>query len=179
LVSGLFDERDIQAYGANAKLTYQFKDRLNNQVCLVGEYLSGDDPDSSGTDEMFDVLWGRWPRWSELYIYSYVNETRKVAQLSNIGRIGVTYSLNPIRNMTASAAYNAWFAPESVPTRAANGALFTGDGHFRGHYLQAILKHQFHKQVSAHLWTEFVWQGDYYAQRDLMTFLRAEVLFTF
>ncbi|HOB33029.1 MAG TPA: hypothetical protein PKH32_09140, partial [Verrucomicrobiota bacterium] len=167
LVSGVFTERDLRAYGANAKLTYRFKDRFDSQACLVGEFLSGDDPDTAGTDEMFDVLWGRWPRWSELYIYSYVNESRKIAQLNNIARLGATWSLHPIPDMTVSAAYNAWFAPESVPTRAASNALFTGDGHFRGHYLQAIVKHQFHKQVSAHLWTEFIWQGDYYAQRDL------------
>jgi len=33
--------------------------------------------------------------------------------------------------------------------------------------------------VSGHLWGEFMWMGDYYAQRDTMAFLRAELLFTF
>jgi hypothetical protein len=57
--------------------------------------------------------------------------------------------------------------------------LFSDSGNFRGHYLQAILKHQFNKNVSAHLWGEWIWEGSYYAQRDLMTFLRGEVMFTF
>jgi hypothetical protein len=57
--------------------------------------------------------------------------------------------------------------------------LFSEKGNFRGHFLQTVLKHQFNKHVSGHLWAEFIWQGDYYAQRDLMTFLRAEMLFTF
>jgi len=172
--------RDINAYGGKAKLTYLFKDRLNNQVSLLGEFLSGDDPNTPGKDEMFDVLWGRWPRWSELYIYSYVNETsRKIAQMNNLGRFGPAWSLSPMKNMTLSATYNLMFAPESVPTRTVAPGRFSNDGNFRGHYVQAILKHQFNKHLSGHLWGEFVWEGDYYAQRDLMTFVRAEVMFTF
>jgi hypothetical protein len=80
--------------------------------------------------------------------------------------------------MNFSASYNAWFAPESTPTRARSAALF-GGGDFRGHYLQAVLKHQFNKHIAAHLWNEFVWSGDYYEENELLTFVRAEVLFTF
>lgn len=179
-------DRDLDAFGGRGRLTYLFKDQVNNQVSLVGEYLSGDDPSTDGKDEMFDVLWGRWPRWSELYIYSYIYETRyKIAQMNNLGRVGVNWSMTPMKGMTFSAMYNALFAPQEIPTRAvypvgpAAGARFSGDGNFRGHYLQAVLKHQFSKQISAHLWTEFVWEGDYYNQRDTMVFLRPEILFTF
>jgi hypothetical protein len=178
--------RDINAWGSNGKLTYLFKDKYNNQISLVGEFLSGDDPKSKGTDEMFDVLWGRWPRWSELYIYSYINETsKKIAQMNNLARFGPSWTVTPIKNTTFSATYNAMFAPVDTPTRdqtgtsAANPEEFTKDGSFRGHYLQTVLKHKFNDHVSAHLWAEFVWMGDYYTQRDLMTFLRGEVLFTF
>ena len=74
-ILGTFADRDIAAYGGKGKLTYLFKDKFNCQLSLVGEYLSGDDPDSKDRDEMFDILWGRWPRWSELYIYSFIPET--------------------------------------------------------------------------------------------------------
>ncbi len=172
--------RSMSAYGGNARLTYLFNDRYNNQLSLFGEFLSGDDPNSSGTDEMFDVLWARWPRWSEMYIYSYPNETSgKIAQLNNVGRIGPMWTFSPMKGMAFSVMYNALFAPESVPTRTVNRSLFSMDGNFRGHYLQAILRHKFSEHVSAHLWGEWVWEGDYYAQRDVMTFLRAEVLLTF
>jgi len=176
------DWRDISAYGANAKLTYLFKDKLNNQASLIFEYLSGDDPNTKGTDEMFDILWGRWPRSSELYIYSYIYETSgKIAQLNNTMRIGGSWSFSPIKNMTFSATYNALFAPEEIPTRriAPAAGLYSQNGNFRGHFLQTVLKHKFNDHVSAHLWGECIWQGDYYAQRDLMTFLRAEIMLTF
>lgn len=171
--------RDLSAYGANARLTYMFKDSLNNQASLYYEILSGDDPNTED-DEMFDILWGRWPRFSEGYIYSYINENGgKVAQINNIQRVGFGWSLNPMKQMTLSAIYNAWFAPEDVATRARIPNLFSGDGSFRGHYLQTILKHQFNKHVSAHLWGEFIWSGDYYATQPFMDFIRAEVLMTF
>jgi hypothetical protein len=174
------DWRDISAYGANAKLTYLFKDKLDDQISLVFEYLSGDDPNTKGTDEMFDILWGRWPRSSELYIYSYIYETSgKIAQLNNTMRIGGSWSFSPIKNMTFSATYNALFAPEETPTRTINGSLFSQNGNFRGHFLQTVLKHKFNDHVSAHLWGEYIWQGDYYSHRDLMTFLRAEIMLTF
>lgn len=176
-ILGQTARRDIDAYGANARFGYLFKDKMNNRIDLIFEFLSGDDP-TTGEDEMFDILWGRWPRFSELYIYSYAAETSgKVAQLNNIERVGLGWTMNPMKGMTVQAVYNAMFAPEQVPTRAV-APLFSGDGDFRGHYLQAILKHQFGKHMNAHLWGEFIWEGDYYAQRDLMTFLRAEVMFT-
>ena len=172
--------RGIDAFGVNSSLSYLFKDSLNNQASLVFEYLSGDDPKTTGKDEMFDILWGRWPRWSELYIYSYPNETSgKFAQLNNIMRVGANWSLSPIKDTTFSATYNALIAPEDTPTRAMAPTLFTDNGHFRGHYLQTVLKHQFNKRISGHLWAEFIWMGDYYAHEDVMTFLRAEMTFTF
>lgn len=174
-----FAERDIDAFGGKAKLTYLFKDKLNNQVSLVGEFLSGDDPSTSGKDEMFDLLWGRWPRWSELYIYSYAPETSgKIAQMNNLLRFGPSWTVNPMKGMSFSAVYNAMFAPEEVPTRAV-APRFSNDGDFRGHYLQTVLKYQFNKHWQAHLWAEFVWEGDFYAQRDRMAFIRPEIMFTF
>jgi hypothetical protein len=174
------DWRTINAYGANGKLTYLFRDKFNNQVSLLGEFLSGDDPNTKGTDEMFDILWGRYPRWSEMYIYSYINETsKKNGQMNNIIRFGPNWTCTPIKDTTFSATYNAMFSPVDTPTRQQNSSLFTDSGNFRGHYLQTILKHKFNDHVSAHLWAEFVWMGDYYQQKDLMTFLRAEILLTF
>lgn len=181
IVSGVNAKRDIDAYGGKAKLTYDFKDSWKNQVSLVGEFLSGDDPNSTGTDEMFDILWGRWPRWSELYIYSYIYETGgRIAQMNNVGRIGPSWTGSPIKKLTLSAMYNAMVAPEATPTRRIGPAAgsFSYDGHFRGHYVQAVAKYQFSKNLNAHLWAEGVWQGDYYANHDFTSFLRAEVMFT-
>jgi hypothetical protein len=155
-----------------------FKDEMKNQLGLSFEILSGDVPNTQG-DEMFDLLWGRWPRWSELYnVYSYVPETR-VSQTANVWRIGPIWNFSPVKNADFQLSYNALFADESLPTRAPNLKLFSQDGNFRGHYVQAWLKYKFSQHMAGHLWSEFVWQGDYYTSEQLMTFLRAEVTFTF
>jgi hypothetical protein len=182
--------RDLRAFGVNSKLSYLFKDEMDNQLSLSFEYLTGDDP-KSGNDEMFDVLWGRWPRWSEMYnIYSYVQESR-VGQTANLIRFGPTWSLKPVKNMDFSASYFALFADQDVPTRDLNETLnpalglpgslgpFTGTGDFRGHYLQAVLKYKFTKNLTGHLWSEFLFPGDYYVSRGMVDFLRAELMVTF
>jgi hypothetical protein len=107
-ILGVFERRDIAAYGGKGKITYLLKDDLNNQFTLSGEILSGDDPKTKDKDEMFDVLWGRWPRWSELYIYSYINETSgKIAQMNNLGRLGYTWTCAPAKGTNVSLTYNA------------------------------------------------------------------------
>jgi len=175
--------RDIDAFGGQSRLTYLCKDEWNDQLSLSFEYLSGDHR-ASRTDGMFDVLWGRWPQWSEMYnIYSYVPETR-VGQTADLVRFGPTWTVTPVKKLDFSMSYYALWAPQDVPTRATGFPVnaqdsFSDSGDFRGHYFQAILKYKFNDYVSAHLWSEFLWEGDFYAKQQMMDFLRAEVMFTF
>jgi hypothetical protein len=166
---------DINAFGVNTKVSWLFKDRLNNQVSLSYEFLSGDNP-NTGDDEMFDNLWGRWPRWSEIGLYSFAAETR-IGNEANLHRFGPSWSLTPLRNLDFCASYFALFAPEDAATRGP-ASLFTGAGNFRGHFVQAVLKYKVSKHMSAHLWSEFQFPGDYYVYRQAWSFLRAEVMFT-
>jgi hypothetical protein len=169
---------DIDAFGVNSKISYLFKDEMNDQLSMVFEFLSGDNP-KTGNDEMFDVLWGRWPQWSEMYnIYSYVNETR-VGQTANLIRFGPTWSVDPIKNMNFSLSYNALFADQDVPTQATVPSDFTGTGNFRGHYLQSIIKYKFTKHLSGLLLGECLFPGDFYTSRDVMDFFRVELMYTF
>lgn len=170
------DFRNLDAFGFNSKLAYAFNDALNNQVAFSYEFLSGDNPHSH-SDEMFDVLWGRYPRWSEIGAFDYINESR-YAQQANLHRFGPTWTISPWKKLDFTASYYALFAAESVPTREANAALFTGNGNFRGHFLQAILRYRFSQHVSGHLWSEMLFPGDFYTSRTTAYFLRAELLFS-
>jgi hypothetical protein len=180
--SAATDFRALSAFGVNSKLTYLFKDRLNNQVNFSYEFLSGDDP-ATHNDEMFDNLWGRWPRWSEIGLYSFAAETR-IGNEANMHRIGPGWSFTPARNLDFSAAYYILLAQQDVATRGLT-SLFAGNsnlpdhGIFRGHFASAILKYKFSQHMSGHLWSEFEFPGDYYANKTMWSFLRAEVMFTF
>jgi hypothetical protein len=179
-ISGVTTRRDLRAYGGKGKLTYLFQDGMKNQLSLGTEILSGDDPKTAGKDEMFDMLWGRWPRWSELYIYSYINETSgKIAQLNNLARFEFTWTCVPARGANFSLSYQPMLALEKTPSRTVAPTLFSNTGGFRGHYVQAILKYQFNKYLTGHLWSETVKQGNFYTRRDTLSFFRAELMFTF
>jgi hypothetical protein len=172
--------RDIAAYGANAKLTYLFKDKRCNQVCLITEYLSGDKPGTTGKDEMFDILWGRYPRFSEVGANTFSIETcGRNAQYNNLLRLGTNWMVVPMKDLTVSTTYTALFAPQEVPTRATNLALFSQNGHFRGNYFQVSTRYAFTKKLSGWLLGEALFQGNYYSHRETMTFARAELMCTF
>ena len=177
--------RDVSAFGLNARLTYLFKDAFNNQLSLVSEYLSGDKRSSTGKDEMFDMLWGRGPRISEVWAVALpVEVANRSSQWNNLFRIGANWSIAPTKNTSVSATYNALFAIEDDPTRAPrplNPAkeVFSRDSNFRGHLVQMVVKQKFTKQLSGLILAEYCPLGDYYTHTDNMTFLRAEMLVAF
>lgn len=168
--------RNMDAYTGNTKLTYLFNDSFNNQLSLSYEFISGDNRNTQN-DEMFDVLWGRWPRWSEIGLYMYAAESR-IGQEGNLHRFGPTWSVSPTKKMNFSASYYALFSEQNAATRAAAPGLFTQSGNFRGHFAQAVLKYTFSKYVNGHLWGELLFPGDYYSYTTVIPFLRAEVMFT-
>jgi hypothetical protein len=175
--AGATHYHDLEAFGFVSKLSYLVKDKWNTQFSVGYEYLSGDDPNTD-SDEMFDVLWGRWPRFSELYnVYSYVNETR-VAQTANLHRFAIGSTATPLKNLDVMASYSFLLADQEVPTRNNNSSLFTSAGTFRGQYLQAVLKYKFSQHLAGHLWGEMVFPGDFYTYKHPMTFLRVEINMT-
>jgi hypothetical protein len=167
--------RDIRAWGANASLNYLFKDSLKNKLSLSFEYLSGDDPNTK-EDEMFDILWGRYPRWSDSYVFSYVKETGgRISQMNNLVRIGPSWSVSPTATLNITTTYAILLAPESTPTRATSPALFSNDGHNRGQLWQLVVSKQFTKHLSGRLCAELLSQGNFYANKDMQSFVRLEL----
>jgi len=168
-------ERDISAWGVNANLNYLFKDSLKNKLTLSCEYLSGDDPNTK-QDEMFDILWGRYPRWSDSYAFSFAKETGgRIAQMNNLLRIGPSWSVSPTATLNITTSYAILMAPEAAPTRATSPALFSNNGHNRGQLLQLVVSKQFTKHLSGRVCAELLSQGNFYANRDLQSFLRLEL----
>lgn len=169
--------RDVCAFGTNNRATYFFRDRLKNQLKLNYEFLSGDNPGSKGQDEAFDPLWGRWPQWSELFIYTMIGETR-VAEITNLHRIAFGWQAEPTEKLTLAADYHLLFADENT-FRDRPG--FSASGRFRGQLLTGILRYKFNRFLSGHIMGEYFWPGDYYAppRDDPAAYLRIELMFTF
>lgn len=181
---------ELGAFGLNSRVTYLLKDPLKNRFRMSFEYLSGDDRGTPGRNEGFDILWGRYPRFSELFAPN-ASETGRPGQFGNLIRFGPAWEITPMKNLDYHLEYTPMFAehqfsnpltstgsPAGLPGAAPGGAGF-GDGYFRGHYMQTWLKYKFNQHLSGHLWGEFIWAGDYYRSANLWSFLRAEVLMTF
>jgi len=173
-----YDYRTLDAFGVNSSAFYMFKDSLNDQVGLSYEYLTGDNPNTKN-DEMFDIMWGRYPRWTDLYTFTLTPEGR-IAQYGNYHRVGPTWTLKPTKKLDVSTSYFLLLTDQDVPTRASasNQKYFDG-GIVRGQYLQEMLRYKFNSHLSALLQGELFFPGDYYTEHPLMSFVRAEINLTF
>ena len=177
--AGQFGERNgatVRAFGLNSRLSYSFNDAYKQQVRLSWEYLSGDTPGTS-TNEAFDPLWGRWPQWSELYVYTYAAETR-IAETTNLDRVGVGYQVYPTDKMQIDLDCNALFANENTRRGSAG---FSDHGNYRGQLFTSVLRYKFNKYLAGHLWAEYLLPGDYYKSPadSNAVYLRAELVFGF
>ncbi len=170
------DGHDVCAFGANTRLTYFFRDAMDNQLRTGYEYLSGDDP-GTDTNEQFNLLWGRYPQWSDLYVYTYASETR-IADTTNLHHITVLgWTIKPVKPMEISLDYHLLFADEN--TRRSS-AQFSNHGSFRGQLFTAIAKYKFNNHVSTHVLGEVFGPGNYYNDRnnDVAAYARWEWVFT-
>lgn len=168
---------DLCATGFNGRLEYHFNDKYKNWLYLAYEYLSGDDPDTA-KNEQFDPLWGRWPQFSELYVYTYITETR-IAEVTNLHRVGPGWGCQPNKKLSLNANYFLLFADQN--TLGEQGVPgYTGAGSFRGQLVTAWLKYKFNEHVSGHLVGEVFFPGNFYAdsRNDPAVFARYELCFT-
>ncbi|KAF0103658.1 MAG: hypothetical protein FD187_926 [bacterium] len=173
---GTISDRDLRAWGFNGRLTRDFGGDWKQRAHLGYEFLSGDDPDTSD-NEAFDPLWGRWPQWSELIIYTYAAESR-IGEITNLHRLNLGWTAQVHAKANLSLDWHALFADEKTCTV---GALDYGcDGSFRGHLFTSWIRAKFDKTISGHLVAEYFLPGDYYASSndDNAWFFRAEVNLT-
>jgi hypothetical protein len=172
---------DLSAWGLNSQLAYFTNDELNNNYRLSYEYLSGNDP-SDKTLHGFDILWGRWARWSDLYADNVRLEANggRPADFTNYHRVGPGWSFNPNKQMEIATDYYLLFADQN-PLRDDPHDKFSNAGAFRGQLLTSVLRYNISKNIKGHLQGELYFPGNYYTEghRDWSTFLRYEIVFTF
>ena len=167
---------DMEAYGALTNLEYMFNDNLDSSAHVGYEYCSGDDPDSDKI-EQFDLLWAEWPRWSELYIYTYAPETM-IAESTNLHRINFGHKFNPNKQWQICTDYHLLWADEYSNSVSAR---FSGSSKFRGQLFTCWAKYRFSKKLWGHLLGEYFVPDNYYqkASRDDAFFFRFNLEYAF
>ncbi len=174
--TGKKDGADVEAWGTKHDISYHFNNEHNHQLRATYEFLSGDDPDSD-KNKQFDPLWGKWPQWSELYIYTYAPETM-IAETSNLSRLGFGHSWQPHEKWTLDTDYHLLWAHRNS---LAGEGMFADSGKFRGQLVTFWAKYQLTEQLNGHFLAEYFNPNNYYARenRDSAYFLRFNIEYTF
>jgi hypothetical protein len=136
--------------------------------------MSGDDPATSNKVEGWDPLFARWPKFSELYLYSLLRE-KGAAYWTNLGMWQTELLFTPAKPLAGRLTYYRMNAFHSFPLGDAR--IFSG-GTGRGNLYQARLDVTVNKCWKGHALYERVSPGTFYAQRAPSYFVRFEAIFT-
>jgi hypothetical protein len=160
--------------GGYAHTSYRFSTYLNPALSAGLIYLSGDNPKTKEY-EGWNPLYSRWPKWSDLYIYSLASFERGVAYWENLMAVNIKLSIKPADNIDVDASLYYMKAPQkNLPSPT------LGTGNNRGLLSNIKLKWNYTDYLSGHLtWEHFI-PGDYYLDgADPADFLRCEFSFKY
>jgi hypothetical protein len=140
-------------------------------------YLSGDDPKTLGKFEAWNPVLSRWPKWSELYIYTLSLEKdvqpmqQTIAFWQNFESSWIGVTMHPEKRLKLEGRYMWLGADESVFYSSRLG------GHTRrGDLYIAKLSWNLTNILAGHLLLERFVPGDFYpAKADDATFIRIEL----
>lgn len=163
----------IRAWGAQARLTRAFELPGRPDLALGWVGLSGDDPATTAR-EGWDPLFSRWPKWSELYVYSLVPEAG-VAAWSNLRLAEATAQLHPAKGLDLRASLLWMRAFRTAPDR---GPLFAA-GLGRGRLLELRADLKLSEAWQGHALYERLDPGTFYTGPDAGRFFRLEAVYTF
>jgi hypothetical protein len=164
---------DQRGMGGYFHLDYRVADNipLFRQLTFGGIYLSGDDP---GTEERegWDPLFSRWPKWSESYIYTQINE-RGVAYWTNLNSLYVSFLMDVTKPMKLRLTWHHLTA-NKIDIDSFPG----GTGKTRGDLIIGRLDFRVNKYTTGHFVWEYFDPGDFYfAGADAAHWLRFELMF--
>lgn len=175
---GAFGDHGRSAWGGYFHLDYNSgRRRLPLPKFSLGSiYLSGDD---AATDRMegWDPLFSRWPKWSESYIYTLINEQGgRVAYWSNFFSVYESLQLRifPWLNLILTH-YNL-----KAALLPAGGVPFPGgSGKDRGSLWIFKAELRFHRHLTGHLLYETFSPGSFYfSEADRFFWLRFELKYS-
>jgi hypothetical protein len=166
---------DHRSFGAHAWVSRSFLLMFRPALKLGALYLSGDrfNGACNREDQSWVPVFSRWPEWSELYIYTLINERGAVAYWSNLSALSVSLNLQLTRALKLTYTYHHLRAPEIGAYRDAPGF---GGGKVRGADHQWWFNAEMGSRVSGHILIERFAPGDFYAARDDAYFIRTELM---
>lgn len=165
---------DIRAWGGYGYLKRTFATRWKPYVLAGYWALSGDDQSNTKTRGGFDPLFSRWPKWSEMYIYSQVPEVG-VAYWTNNRMFQMEAGASPTKHLTLRAT----FYEESAFHPYTRKPTVFDTGTHRGENYQVRADYLFNSNWKAHMLYERLNPGDFYKSQCNAFFVQAQVTYSF
>ena len=164
----------IRAFGGYAFLRKTFEDDPARTTLAFGwTGLSGDDPET-GTLEGWDPPFSRWPKWSELYIYSQLSE-KGIAYWTNLGMWQAEARISPAKPL---AMRLTWYRLSAFHPFPGDPAVF-GSGKRRGDMMQVRGDVTLPAGFRGHVLLERLAPGSYHAGASTAWFFRVEAIWTY
>jgi hypothetical protein len=161
----------IHGWGGYGYLKKQFQAQYNPY--LVGGYLalSGDDPATPHTNENWDPLFARWPKWGGMYPWSQVPE-KGIGYWTNLRMIQAEAGFTPWKPLTVRGLlyWNDAFHPYTP----GDPKVF-GTGTRRGLMPELIAAYQFGHSIVGEFRYELLKPGDFYVGNTTGHFFRFEI----
>jgi hypothetical protein len=166
-------DASIRAWAGTALVRRVFDVAAKPSFSLAWIGMSGDDP-STGSNEAWDPLFSRWPKWSELYIFTLAGE-KGAAYWTNLGMWQAEALASPWKPLSLRATYYKMSAFHPFP----GSATTFGAGKDRGDLFELRADVTAGKHWKGHILGERLAPGDFYAGTDPAWFFRVEVIYTF
>jgi hypothetical protein len=176
--TGLMGAAERSAYGGYGYLSYfpkQHKKLIPFEIQAGAFLLSGNNL-ATESHQGWEPVFGRWPKWSESYIYTSLRENQgRIAYWSNMLAPNIQSKFNLGQSFIFQLHYFRLFAMQQT-----TGTDFlSGNGKDRGHLLTAKMGFTLSSQVSGHLLWEFFRPGNFYfSLADPYHWARIEFLFS-
>lgn len=179
-LAGQFGKRGVDQRGLGGYAYVKYLLRAESNVIVTGGayYLSGDDPNSADY-EGWNPLFSRWPKWSELYIYSHITEHGRlnnqplVAYWTNAFSPYVAIDVDLSKPLNLQAPRKLTFTGTYYHMRAIHSRA--GTGTTRGNELQALFRFGLHRYVSGHVVVHYFMPGNFYPTKDNGIYMRGDI----
>lgn len=156
---GNLDSRKISSFGGHFYLDRELGNRFFRKLTIGGVWLSGDDPDS-GKINSWHPPFSCWPKWSDSYIYTFINESG-IAYWSNFSSLYFSLATRLFRKGSLKTSLHILGAP--VESKNYPRSPFPGGG---GNSRGTLMINKLNFFITKHLSGHFLWEhfnpGDFY-----------------
>ena len=165
----------IGAWGGYVRIKKGFDAAWKPSASLSYIGLSGQDPRRADRITAWNPVFGRWPKWSELYIYSQAPE-KGLSYWMNTSMWELEFRCAPTPALGLRATYYHLSALEPLATTP--GPIFS-TGKTRGAIWEIRADYALNPQFKAHAVYEHLKPGSAYSGADGGHYLRFEVIYLF